>query len=156
MVRPLRYRIIRHRFRRRCFRSHEIARESSEVILSMDEAEALRLKNLEDLDQIECAKKMNISQSTFQRILQGCYKKIAEAITYDKIIRVKGGKIKYISMQKKRKFKCEKCKHVWEKEFGTGKMGVEMKCPECDSELVHRIDQKGHGFGRKPWGYKKS
>lgn len=63
-----------------------------EVVLTMDEVEALRLKNLEGFEQIECAKKMNISQSTFQRILQMAYKKIAEALTYNKAIRIEGGK----------------------------------------------------------------
>jgi len=49
-----------------------------EVIeLTTEEAEALRLKNIKDLDQKEAAQKMNTSQSTFQRILSSdaipCY-----------------------------------------------------------------------------------
>ena len=35
-----------------------------EIELSSEEMEALRLKNIEGLDQNECAKKMNTSQST--------------------------------------------------------------------------------------------
>ena len=50
------------------------------VELTEEEVEALRLKNIEDLDQIECAKSMKTSQSTFQRILSSAYKKISLAL----------------------------------------------------------------------------
>ncbi len=60
-----------------------------EVIeLTAEEAEAMRLKNIKDLDQLECAKKMNTSQSTFQRILSSAYKKITEAIIQGKAIKI--------------------------------------------------------------------
>lgn len=50
------------------------------VDLSLEEVEALRLKSVEDFSQIECAKKMNTSQSTFQRILSSAYKKVSTAL----------------------------------------------------------------------------
>jgi predicted DNA-binding protein (UPF0251 family) len=60
-----------------------------EVIeLTTEEAEALRLRNIKDLDQEEAAKKMNTSQSTFQRILTLAYKKITEAIIEGKAIKI--------------------------------------------------------------------
>lgn len=59
-----------------------------EVELNLDEMEALRLKNMEGFEQIECAKKMGISQSTFQRILKTAYKKISEALLVGKAIRI--------------------------------------------------------------------
>ncbi len=60
-----------------------------EVIeLTTEEVEALRLKNIEDLDQIDCAKKMKTSQSTFQRILSSAYKKISEALINGKAIEI--------------------------------------------------------------------
>jgi predicted DNA-binding protein (UPF0251 family) len=58
------------------------------VELTAEEIEALRLKNIKDLDQIECAKLMNTSQSTFQRILSSAYKKITEALIKGKAIRI--------------------------------------------------------------------
>ena len=58
------------------------------VELTAEEAEAMRLKNIKDLDQSECAKKMNTSQSTFQRILSSAYKKITEAIINGKAIKI--------------------------------------------------------------------
>ena len=60
-----------------------------EVIdLTTEEAEALRLRNIKDLEQEEAAKKMNTSQSTFQRILSSAYKKITEAIIDGKAIKI--------------------------------------------------------------------
>ena len=59
-----------------------------EVDLSAEELEALRLKNIEDLDQIVAAEKMHTSQSTFQRILSSAYKKISIALIEGKAIRV--------------------------------------------------------------------
>ena len=59
-----------------------------EIELTAEEVEALRLKNVEELDQIECAKKMNTSQSTLQRILSSAYKKISQAIIDGKAIKI--------------------------------------------------------------------
>jgi len=59
-----------------------------EVILLREEVEALRLKNIKELDQTKCAEQMNISQSTFQRILSSSYKKISEALIEGKAIKI--------------------------------------------------------------------
>ncbi len=58
------------------------------VNLTIEEAEALRLKNIENLNQIDCAKKMKTSQSTFQRILNSAYVKISDAIINGKAIKI--------------------------------------------------------------------
>ncbi len=59
------------------------------VELSTEEAEALRLKNIKGLDQAQAAKKMNTSQSTFQRILSSAYKKISQALIQGKAIKIR-------------------------------------------------------------------
>ncbi len=59
-----------------------------EVDLGIDELEALRLCDLSNLDQVEAAKKMKISQSTLQRILTSAHKKIAEALIEGKAIKI--------------------------------------------------------------------
>jgi predicted DNA-binding protein (UPF0251 family) len=66
-----------------------------EVILHVDEFEAVRLKDLEGLEQEECAKKMNISQPTFHRLVLSARKKIADAIVNGKAIKIEGGNFKY-------------------------------------------------------------
>ena len=58
------------------------------IELTTEEVESLRLKNMKDLDQVECAKLMKTSQSTFQRILSSAYKKIAQALTEGKAIKI--------------------------------------------------------------------
>jgi len=58
------------------------------VELSLEEAEALRLKNIDSLDQNQCAQKMQTSQSTFQRILASAYNKISDALINGKAIKI--------------------------------------------------------------------
>ena len=58
------------------------------VELTIEEAEALRLKNIKELDQDECAKQMKTSQSTFQRILSSAYKKVSQALIQGKAIKI--------------------------------------------------------------------
>jgi predicted DNA-binding protein (UPF0251 family) len=65
-----------------------------ESILTVDEFEAIRLKDLEGLEQEECAKKMNISQPTFHRLILSARKKIADAIVNAKAIKIEGGNFK--------------------------------------------------------------
>ncbi len=58
------------------------------VELTIEEAEALRLKNVQGLDQEQAAKEMNTSQSTFQRILSSAYKKTSDALINGKAIKI--------------------------------------------------------------------
>ena len=59
-----------------------------EVILEHDEIEALKLHDIDGLEQIQAAKKMKISQSTFARILNKTYKKLAQGIINGKAIKI--------------------------------------------------------------------
>jgi len=71
------------------FKPRGVAMMDLEIIeLTFEEGEALRLKNIEDLDQNECAQKMKTSQTTFQRILTSAYKKVSDAIVNGKAIRI--------------------------------------------------------------------
>jgi predicted DNA-binding protein (UPF0251 family) len=58
------------------------------IELTAEEVEALRLKNINGLDQIACAKIMKTSQSTFQRILSSAHKKVSQALIEGKAIRI--------------------------------------------------------------------
>lgn len=66
-----------------------------ETILSMDEFEAVRLKDLEGLDQSECAEKMEISQPTFHRLVIAARRKVADALTHGKTIKIQGGDYRF-------------------------------------------------------------
>jgi len=61
------------------------------VCLSVEEVEALRLKDLEALDQVEGAISMGVSRPTFQRILSSARKKVADALLNGKAIKIEGG-----------------------------------------------------------------
>ena len=62
-----------------------------EVILTVGEYEAIRLKDLENLEQAKAAEKMGISQPTFHRLLSSARRKISEAIVNGKSIKIHGG-----------------------------------------------------------------
>jgi predicted DNA-binding protein (UPF0251 family) len=62
-----------------------------EIHLSVEEIEAIRLKDLEGLEQEQGAKRMNISRPTFQRILISARQKMADALLGGKAIRIEGG-----------------------------------------------------------------
>ncbi len=58
------------------------------VVLSHEELEALRLKNVLGLEQTTAAKEMKTSQSTFQRILSSAYKKVSTALVNGEAIKI--------------------------------------------------------------------
>jgi predicted DNA-binding protein (UPF0251 family)/predicted Fe-Mo cluster-binding NifX family protein len=68
-----------------------------ENCLSFEEIEAVRLRDLEHLEQAECAGKMNISRSTFQRVLASARLKIADSLLVGKALRVEGGNYEFIT-----------------------------------------------------------
>jgi len=83
-------------------------RELKEEILTVEEIEALRLKDLEGLEQEECAQSMSISRPTFQRILVEARKKVAKALIYGKAIRIEGGTFILEEEEEEKKFRGEK------------------------------------------------
>jgi predicted DNA-binding protein (UPF0251 family) len=65
-----------------------------EIGLLAEEIEAIKLHDFDDLDQNEAAESMEISQSTFARILASAHKKLAEAICSGKAIKIIPGDTK--------------------------------------------------------------
>lgn len=89
MPRPKRPRFLRFRPNVYYFKPQGIPlRLLEEVILEPDELEALKLHDIDGLEQIEAAKKMKVSQPTFARILDSAYKKIAQGLIKGKAIRI--------------------------------------------------------------------
>jgi len=62
-----------------------------EVVLTFDEVEALRLVDMGGIHQQEAAERMNISQPTLHRMLEGARRKVAQGLTERKAIRIEGG-----------------------------------------------------------------
>jgi len=59
-----------------------------EVIIELDEYEAMRLADLENLNMQSWAERMKISSATFNRLVKSVHAKIANAIIYWKVIRI--------------------------------------------------------------------
>ncbi len=59
-----------------------------EIVLEKDEFEALKLHDVDGFDQKKSAESMEISQSTFARIIDKTHKKLANGIFFGKAIRV--------------------------------------------------------------------
>ena len=69
-----------------------------EVVISLDEFEAVKLADYQGLDQENGAKAMGISRPSFGRIIRGARKKIAQALVDGKIIRISGGAVHVLSL----------------------------------------------------------
>jgi uncharacterized protein len=103
MVRPRLYRKIRC-FSGSYFKPRGIPlRQLKECILLPEEYEAIRLKDLEGLEQNDCAKEMNISQPTFHRIISSARKKIADAIINKKAIKIESNDRPIVHNKNKKK-----------------------------------------------------
>lgn len=70
-----------------------------EVCLSVEEAEAIRLKDIEGLEQGQGAARMHVSRPTFQRILSSARYKIANALLNGKAIKIGGGNFEIAAHQ---------------------------------------------------------
>lgn len=89
MVRPINPRRLRFNPEVLYFKPRGVPmRTLEEVELLPDELEAIKLHDIDNLDQITAAKRMKVSQPTFGRILDKAYKKIAEAIIKGKAIKI--------------------------------------------------------------------
>jgi predicted DNA-binding protein (UPF0251 family) len=117
-------------------------RELEVVSLSVEELEALRLADIEELYQEDAAVQMEVSRPTFHRVLKEAHRKVATALVDGKALGIEGGD--YILAGDTRIFECVKCGHTWEEPFGTGVRACEAVCPKCGGAVT----RKGCGMGR--------
>lgn len=66
--------------------------ELEEVVLNIDELEAIKLADYEGLYHQDAAKKMKISRQTFGRILHEAHKKIAESLLKGKALKIENNR----------------------------------------------------------------
>jgi len=87
--RPCQRRRINFAPRVRYFKPQGVKMSDLELVnISLEELEAIRLKNIQELDQRECADRMKTSPATFQRILVRANQKIAKALSEGKAIKI--------------------------------------------------------------------
>lgn len=84
--------------------------ELTEVVLTVEEIEAIRLRDLTGMEHEACAERMSVSRPTFHRILASARQKIARALVDGEALRVEGGNFKLAQY----KLKCVSCGHQWE------------------------------------------
>ncbi len=117
-------------------------RELEEICLSIEELEAIRLKDQEDLEQEQCAEKMNVSRSTFVRILDSARKKVANALIQGKAIRIEGGNYEMAIGR----FRC-KNNHEWDVANENLTNNSPQSCPTCDTLEVTPVQLLPQGKG---------
>ncbi len=98
-----------------------------EVVLTMDELEAIRLADYEGFYQEQAAEKMNISRTTFGRTLESAHRKVADVLIHGRALRIEGGAVELMEM---RRFRCRDCGREWDLSSGTGRLEG---CPACGS-----------------------
>ncbi|MGB5913057.1 MAG: DUF134 domain-containing protein [Promethearchaeia archaeon] len=106
-----------------------------QIILTVAEFEALRLKHYIDLNQKDSADKMGVSQPTFSRILESAHQKVTQAIMEGKAIKVYGGNVDvkkgFIG------YGCLNCNEEWEDESAS--KDEKVNCPKCNSEKIYYL-----------------
>jgi len=125
-------------------------RALEEVQLSIEEAEAIRLKDLEGLEQEEGAERMNVSRPTFQRVLASARQKMADALLNGKAIRIEGGNFE----MSPRRFRCVN-DHEWEMPFEAVAEAVPQLCPVCNMPSVEPLVPAGFGWGGRGRGWRR-
>jgi len=122
-------------------------RQLEEVCLSVEEAEAIRLKDLGGFEQEESAREMKISRPTFQRVLSSARKKLAEALMKGKAIRIEGGAFEMAV----RRFHCIN-DHEWEVSFEMMMASPPETCPVCKTADISLLEPAENGWGRRRYG----
>ncbi|MDD2969003.1 MAG: DUF134 domain-containing protein [Lachnospiraceae bacterium] len=132
MARPTKWRKIEHIPAIPYFIPSETeAVQVEENILKLEELEAIRLKDLEGLEQSECAEKMQVSRPTFQRILLSAREKVADSLINGKMIRIDGGNFTLNICP----IQCKDCGKEWKESFENLKAikNGNYICPDCGS-----------------------
>lgn len=108
----------------------------STINLALDEFEAIRLTDYQNLDHQAAADEMEISRSTFSRLIEQAHMKIAKFIITGKQLTIDGGNIHF----KTNIISCIDCDHMFNIDFGKDFIN----CPQCGS--ANLFDLAG-GFG---------
>ncbi|SRR6266545_2183502 len=80
----------------------------SQIRMTLDEFEAVRLADLEALHQEEGARRMGVSRQTFGRVLAAAHRKVAQALVLGHSLRIEGGTV---SADTRRRARCPHCSH---------------------------------------------
>lgn len=114
------------------------AAATEQISLSLDEFEALRLADQLGHSHAEAADEMEISRSTFTRLIEQARKKIADFLILGKFLVIEGGNVHF----RKNLIRCQDCGHMFNINF---KDSINT-CPSCHSgNLLNLAGGFGHG-----------
>ena len=149
MPRPEKNRIVNEPPIFREFKPVGIAsRFAEQAILTLDEYEAFRLADYIGMSHEEAADQMEVSRSTFTRLIERTRKKIAELIIQGKVLTIEGGQIHF----RNNIIRCHDCGYMFNIEMNNSFT----ECPECHSKnLVNLAGGFGHGKCCTNINYKK-
>lgn len=102
-----------------CF--HPQVHNKDEVVLSIEEVEAIRLYDYLEMEQDAASESMKVSRGTFQRIINAARKKTADALVHGKTIRIDGGN-----------YELSPPKACCRRRNGECKLKLCEKCKECE------------------------
>jgi predicted DNA-binding protein (UPF0251 family) len=119
-------------------------KQLEEECLSLEEIEAVRLKDLEGLEQEQGAERMNVSRPTFQRILASARQKIAAALIQGKAIKIEGGSFERPPCH----FTCSRG-HEWDVPFDNIADSRPSICPTCRTSEITCSHQPGKDCGAR-------
>jgi len=123
-----------------------------QVVLNVDEFEAIRLVDYEGLHLENAARQLNVSRATCARIIDSAHRKIGTAFTHGHAIRIEGGSF----VLGKNRYYCRDCGSRWEIEIGakTAAEAGSVACPSCRSGRVQDLGKEVgfHGQTSAPDG----
>lgn len=69
-----------------------VGAESAEMtVMTVEEYETVRLIDLEQMTQLECAQQMQVARTTVQAIYDSARKKLADCLVNGKLLHIEGG-----------------------------------------------------------------
>lgn len=109
------------------------------ITLELDEYEAIRLADYEGLEHEKASEAMDISRSTFTRLIERARKKMAIMLIEGSKLVIDGGSVHF----KENIYQCKACNHRFRATINEEKK----ECPVCHScELVDFAKGFGHGM----------
>jgi len=139
MSRPKKHRIIHEPPIFKGFKPTGVARNFlQESIMSLDEFESFRLADYVGMSHAEAADEMEISRSTFTRLVEKARRRIADLIIQGRVLTIDGGNIHF----RNNIIRCNDCGHMFNIDIQT----AFNECPVCHStNLLNLAGGFGHG-----------
>lgn len=122
------------------------AQSLQQIPLTLDEFEAIRLADYLGMEHSDAAQEMEISRSTFTRLIEKSRHKLSRLIIEGKSLFIEGGEIHF----RVNVIRCQDCGHM----FNTNIEKEVTECPCCGSKNLLDL-AGGFGHGQCCRGYNK-